>query len=149
MDNKGFAKILIIIIIVLLLLIIIGGAAAVYFIFFRDKEESPIEKRPDPMIVQQLNKNGFRVNVAETDYSVILLASISVGYADKKMGKELASRQVQIEDIVDGVLSSWTMEEFAEDKDRSKLKKELADKINAVLKTGEIQDVYITEFLIQ
>jgi len=150
MDNRGFAKILIIVIIVLVLLIVIGGAAAVYFLFFRSGEESPIEKRPDPMIVHQLRKgSNFRVNVAESNYSVFLLASVSLGYSEKKLGKELVSRQVQIEDIVESVLSSWTLEEFAEDAERSNLKKEIVEKVNVVLKKGEIEDVYITEFIIQ
>lgn len=148
MNQKGISKLVIIIIAALLLIILVGGGAAAYLIMFRPPV-SPEDLKPDALVAFPLDQ--FRVNVAGTEYSQFLMTTVVLAYSHeaKDLGAELEERKPQIHDIVDGILSSWTLEEFSADTDRKKLKKEMLKEINEILKEGEIEDVYITELIIQ
>lgn len=147
MDNRGISKLLIIIIALVLLLAIAGGAVVYLLLFKHTAPPTPQELRPEARKTLVLDQ--FRVNLAGSDYSQFLMATIYLGYEDEKMATELEERKPQIHDIVNNILSSWTAEEFSNDTNRKKLKGEIKHQVNAVLKTGEIKDVYITELIIQ
>ena len=147
MDSRGISKLLIVIVALVLLLVVAGGAVTYLLLFRHTAPPTPQQLRPDARKTYVLDQ--FRVNVAGSDYSQFLMATMYIGYSDEKLATELDERKPQIHDIVNNILSSWTLDEFTNDNDRKKLKTEIKRQINAVLKTGTIDDVYITELIIQ
>lgn len=147
MDSRGISKLLIVIIALVLLLVIAGGAVAYLLVFRHTAPPTAQELRPEARKTMVLDQ--FRVNVAGSDYSQFLMATVQLGYSDDKLATELAARKPQIQDIANNILSSWTAQDFANDTNRKKLKGEMIHQVNAVLKTGVIEDIYITEMIIQ
>lgn len=62
---------------------------------------------------------------------------------------EFANRTFELRDAILTTLSGKEVEDIARPEDKTTLKQELITQLNRILKQGQVQDVYFTEFLIQ
>jgi len=155
----GSNKILLIVIIVLLLLLLIIGGLVAYFLLSSPEEEMPqteqqkIEKKQK---VTQMSEIGpiypldkFVVNLVSTNANRYLKCKIDLELDSQELQQEIDKKLPAIRDLIIRILSSKTVEEIQTSKGKEKLKEEIKRKINQYLTTGEVRNVYFTEFVIQ
>jgi len=158
-SKNGSSKLLLIVIIVLLLILLIIGGLVAYFLLSGDDEQAPAQE------TQKMEKKHKVSNLAEIGpiypldpFVVNLVSGNANRYLKCKIDLELDSQELQqeidkklpaIRDLIIRILSSKTVEEIQTSKGKEKLKEEIKRKINEILTTGEVRNVYFTEFVIQ
>lgn len=95
--------------------------------------------RIDPLIVNPADSNGERY----------LKATISLEAYDPELLKEIEKRLPQIKNQINNVLSSKTIEQIQTSEAREKLRREIQNRVNGLLLTGRISNVYFEEFVYQ
>jgi len=158
--SGGSNKLLLIVIIVLLLVLLIVGGLVAYFLL--SGNDNPDELKADQQKVEKKKKVSQMTEMGPIypldKFIVNLLSNNSARYLKCKMDLELDSPELQqevdkklpaIRDLIIRILSSKTVEEIQTAKGKEKLKEEIKRKINAMLTTGEIKNVYFTDFVIQ
>jgi len=157
--GSGGSKLLLMVVVILLLALLIIGGLVAYFLLSGGNEEKQVE----PQKVEQKKKVSSSIAEIGAIYPldifiVNLLSSSSNRYLKCKIDLELTSPDLQAEinkklpvvrDLTIGILSSKTIEEIQTLKGKEKLKREIRKKINEILTTGEIKNVYFTKFVIQ
>ena len=154
----GGNKLLLIVIIVLLLVLLIVGGLVAYFLLSGGGEEEQVE----PQKVEKKKKvssmteigpiyplDGFVVNLLSNSSSRYLKCKIDLELDAPELQEEVDKKLPAIRDLIIRILSSKTVEEIQTSKGKGKLKEEIKRKINEFLATGEIRNVYFTEFVIQ
>jgi len=156
---KGKSKMLIIIIAVVALLVLAGGGGAAYFLLMKkgadhaaeggeegaggehggggDKKSGESAELP-PFIVN-LGGDGGRY------LKVVMVLQIS----SKTAKEELDNRMPQVKDSVITVLSSKTPEEILSVDGKYELKMELTKRINSLITTGVVQEIFFVDFVVQ
>jgi len=89
------------------------------------------------------------VNIANTGGTRYLRAGISFEVVDTNVINELTQRIPQIKDLIIMILSVKELEDLIDFSGKNQIRKEIFEKINAVLMNGKIKNVYFTEFVIQ
>lgn len=90
----------------------------------------------------------FLVNLNDEGGKKYLKAKIVVGYDNKKMPKELDEKKIIMRDAVISVLRTKKAADFTA-KGVEDLKTEILKKINPLLTTGQCNNVYFPEILVQ
>jgi flagellar FliL protein len=91
----------------------------------------------------------FIVNLVSNNADRYLKCKISLELDSPDLQKEIDKKLPAIRDAIIQILSSKTVEEIQTAKGKEKLKEEIKRKLNEMLTTGEIRNVYFTEFVIQ
>jgi flagellar FliL protein len=156
-SGGGSKLLLIVIIVLLLLLLIIGGLVAYFLLAGNSKEPQPqpqqqVEKKVPASLVKMgpiypLDK--FIVNLVSANADRYLKCKIDLELSNAKVQKEIDKKLPAIRDMIIQILSSKTVEEIQTARGKEKLKEEIKRKINSILTTGEVTNVYFTEFVIQ
>jgi len=154
----GSNKLLLIVIIVLLLVLLIVGGLVAYFLLSGGDEE----KQAEPQKVEKKKKvsnmteigpiyplDRFIVNLLSNNSNRYLKCKIDLELDAPELQKEIDKKLPAIRDLIIRILSSKTVEEIQTSQGKEKLKEEIKRKINEILTTGEIRNVYFTEFVIQ
>lgn len=146
-----------IIIIALLVLIIAGGAAAYFLLLKGDGTEGA--KPADEVAVEDTAQNDSSLGVThELDPFIVNLAGDANRYlkvvvvlqlSTEGVAEEIKNRGPQIKDSVITVLSSKTPEEILTVQGKYDLKMELIKRVNAIVSTGVVRDLFFTEFVVQ
>jgi flagellar FliL protein len=68
---------------------------------------------------------------------------------DEKTLDEIKKREPQIKDAIIEIFSSKQAEQFLEIKSRNEIKQEILNKINLILKSGKVKNVYFTNIVVQ
>jgi len=157
----GSSKLLLIVIIVLLLILLIVGGLVAYFLLSGGDEEQPAQQQEPQKIekkkkVENMTEIGpiypldqFIVNLVSNNSSRYLKCKIDLELDAPELQQEVDKKLPAIRDLIIRILSSKTVEEIQTAKGKEKLKEEIKRKINEILTTGEIRNVYFTEFVIQ
>lgn len=95
--------------------------------------------RLDPLIVNPAGSNGERY----------LKATIAIEMYDSEVRQELEKRLPQIKNQINNVLSSKSIDEVQTNEDKEKLRREIQNRVNGMLVTGRISNVYFEEFVYQ
>ena len=159
-SEKGGSKILLIVIVILLLLLlIIGGAVAYFLLSNNDSQDNPdqakqekVEKKKTSDLTQMgpiYPLDQFIVNLLSNNSERYLKCKISLELDAPDLQQELDKKLPAVRDMIIQILSSKTVEEIQTARGKEKLKEEIKRKLNAMLTTGEIKNVYFTEFVIQ
>jgi len=137
-----------------LILIIVSGTIA-YVVAKRvgrapATEKTSEEYREKAKPLAYFAMESFSINTSDTDEPHFVKLTISLGY---EMGKtdlqtELNLRRPQLRDIVISIVGAKRYSDLNTQDKREQLKEEIKNKINNVLKNGEIRDVAITEFVL-
>ena len=148
-----------IIILVLVLAVLGGGGFFAYKKFLAPKPKSAKQEIADqeetpppgklPKFGQIFDLDPFIVNLADQKEVHYLKAKISLELKGKKITDEMNKRLPQIRDIIIELLSSKTYEELATLHGKEHLKNEIMIRLNSILKTGSVEHVYFTEFVMQ
>jgi flagellar FliL protein len=156
--GKKKSKLKLIIIILILLLILGGGGAAGYFFFIKGSDDAVAEggKADKTKKVAKTSEIGplysfdaFIVNLADPGGNRYLKVSMQVELSDEKLAEELEKRKPQVRDIILTVLSSKTYAEISTAQGKLALKQEIIRRVNLILTTGNIVNLYFMEFVAQ
>jgi len=93
----------------------------------------------DPLIVNPAGSDGERY----------LKAAVTFEMYDAEIQQELDKRLPQIKNQVNNVLSSKTVAQLQTIEDREKLRREILKRVNGMLVSGRISNVYFEEYVIQ
>ncbi len=147
-----------IIIILLLVLVIAGGGAAYFFLLKGGGTEAskPVDQVAEEEAAAQ---NDFSLGVThELDPFIVNLAGdmnrylkvvVVLQLSTEGVAEEIKNRGPQIKDSVITVLSSKTPEEILTVQGKYDLKMELIKRVNAIVSTGVVRDLFFTEFVVQ
>ena len=91
---------------------------------------------------------GFTVNFTDQQNYNFLKASITFEVSHDKLNEELNKREPQIRDLVISILRSQTPEDIKAPSTQS-IKDEIRTKVNDNLNTGEVENVWFTQLVIQ
>jgi flagellar basal body-associated protein FliL len=101
--------------------------------------ESLLFYKIDPIIVNPAQSNGERY----------LKATVSLEAYDPAIIAEVEKRLPQIKNQINIILSSKTIEQVQTNEDKERLRREIQSRINGLLTTGNISNVYFEEFVYQ
>ena len=158
-EGGGSNKLLLIVIIVLLLLLLIIGGLVAYFLLSGNnnqqnpQEQQKVEKKHKVSSMAEVGPiyplDPFIVNLVSPNADRYLKCKIDLELSNQEVQKEIDKKLPAIRDLIIQILSSKTVEEIQTAKGKEKLKEEIKRKINQLLTTGEVKNVYFTEFVIQ
>ena len=162
-EKKGGGKSKLIIIIAAVVLLGVGGGAAYYFLVFKPhqlelqkkkEEESkaaslikpiPEEAKIGPMV----EIKEFVVNIIGEEATHYVKASLTLELDKEAAVQEVGKRMPQIRDAILLLISNKTFTELQDTQGKNQVKAELKTKINSFLKTGSVNNIYLTDFVVQ
>lgn len=127
----------------------------------RDKAADKVEKEaPRPKekgkkkekggeIGPVFNLNPIIVNVAGSDARRYLKAQIVFELSKEKLAEEIEKRSPQIYNVLIDILSSYRVEDITENNGKERIRSEVMNRINLILTSGTIVNVYLSELVIQ
>lgn len=155
-EKKGSA--LKFIIIGVAVLVLAGGGFVAWQLFFAEKpedasteaisSEDSIAKLEDAMS-ETFAMKTFVVNLNDPGGKRYLKTNIELEYITEEMGEEMEHRLPQLRDLILLLLSSKSLDDVQTVDGKIALRRELIQRINQVLTTGKIRNLYFTEFVIQ
>jgi flagellar FliL protein len=171
--DKKSSNMLMIIIIVVLILIIIGGAVAALLLMGGDEESTQVQQQTSAPQAQErgdsrqqrapvlphsrpLSEIGilypldtFTVNLKSDQGRRYLKATMSLELNGDELSLELDAKAPVLRDRIIRILTSKTLEEISSKKGKQKVSEQIMDTLNSMIKDGNIQGIYFTEFVIQ
>lgn len=160
--SKGLNTTMVLIIVgVVALLLAVGGALVMISMLAKpqggtessEQSESP-QKKKDQEVKKPLGElfsfeRAIIVNLAETNAERYLKVDLVLELDSPKLLKEIESRLPQIQDLLISITSTKTLDDVSTTSGRNMLRQEMVDKINSLLATGQVSNVYFTEFVVQ
>jgi flagellar FliL protein len=161
--KKGGKKKLIIIIVAALVVLLGAGGGGYYFLVHKPKQEEMKRKQEEESKAAALIKpvpeeanigpmveiKEFVVNIIGEDTPHYVKASLSLELDKEATLEEVNKRMPQIRDAILLLIGNKTFEELQDIQGKNQVKAELKSKINAFLKTGKINNIYLTDFVVQ
>ncbi len=129
----------------LVVFIVLGGCYYTwqFFLSYKDGQETRavqiIASRP----------LDFTVNLADTEQRRYLKATVQLGYGDKNLTREIEKKVAEIRDLIIELFRSRTVTQINTLEGTDLLRAEMKAALNKRLHSGEILEVYFTEFIIQ
>lgn len=147
--KSGGKKKLIFILIPVILLLIGGGAGAYFFLTHKKKESTKQMVVAPKKLGVMYDLGSFLVNLADKNANTYAKVSITLELSNEKVKQEVVKRLPIIKDAVINLLSSKTYNEIRTPEGKEELRLELIKRINAILITGGVQNIYFTQFIVQ
>ncbi|MCL2457636.1 MAG: flagellar basal body-associated FliL family protein [Desulfobulbus sp.] len=158
--NGGKKKLIIMVAAVLVCLLAGGGY---YFLMFKPNQAELLHKQQEeskaaalvkpapeePKIGPMVEIKEFIVNIIGTDAPHYVKASLSLELDRDGAVDEVNRRMPQIRDTILLIIGNKTFEELQDIQGKNQVKAELKSKINSFLKTGKINNIYLTDFVVQ
>jgi flagellar FliL protein len=114
------------------------------------KKAPEIEKKPEKEPQKFIYKmDPFIVNLSDSERMRYLKLKVEVESEEVKSNEEYEKRLPQLRDTVLAVLTSKTAKEIMDSEGKTKLRNEIAARLNQLLSTFQIKTVYFAEFVIQ
>jgi len=107
------------------------------------------EEEPSVKFGKMHDLPALIVNLAESRGTRYLKVKISLEMSKPSLEEELNERSPQISDLLIDVLSTKTITDVSNREGRIRLKREALEKINDLLVTGKVVNVYFVDFVIQ
>ncbi len=131
--------------IIMLVAITLVGAVAV--IVVKELNSSGTQEPTiDEVLESSVDIPQITTNLASNDFVRI---SFKIQTDSKNAKKELEKRDFQVKDIIIQELSEMKAEDIQGKEGQNKLKEELKEELNEIMQEGKIEQVYITENLLQ
>lgn len=149
-----------IIIIAATLIVLVGGGAAAYFLFLKapppedePKNEQAAMLNPadiDPSVIgPMLGIDEFIVNIISEDGTHFIKAALTLELTNETVFAEANQRMPQIRDAIILLLGNKTFEELRDLHGKKQVKAEIESRINSFLTTGQVKNVFLTDFVVQ
>ncbi len=157
-EKKGSNMMLIIIIIIMGVVIGIGGALA--FIMLKSKGDAPAQQ-PAAGVERKEEKKTDTHQIGPImmlDPFIVNLSGSGLNYLKLQMGlelnnpeveKEITTKKPQIQDTIILLLSTKSFDDISTGQGKLVLKDELITRLNNILRTGSIRNIYFTSFIVQ
>lgn len=135
----------------LMVLLIIPVMAYVAYVVMsaQAKAENPAGEAQPVKFGKMYNLSPIIVNLAESRGTRYLKAQIGLEMSDPVVEEELKERTPQIADLLIDLLSGKSIADLSDRQGKIKLKQEIFERINDLLVTGKILNVYFLDFVIQ
>ena len=91
----------------------------------------------------------FIVNLIDDDGKRYLKVTMQLELDSEKLNEEVTNKMPQIKDTIITVLSSRSTDDLLTVEGKFKLKEQILTRVNVLLKTGVVKNVYFVEFVIQ
>lgn len=145
---------LLFIIIGVAVLLLGGGGFVAYTMFFKSPAPAPDAAAPEAAkpaasFGKVYKLDTFVVNLSDPGGKRYLKTRIELEFINPEVEEELNGRLPQIRDVVLLLLSSKTLEDVQGVEGKIALRNELLMRINQILKTGKLKNLYFTEFIVQ
>lgn len=98
---------------------------------------------------QFLQIDGLIVNPAGTDGSRYLMVTVGLESSSGRVIRELGEKEVVVRDAILTVLGHKTVAELASIGQRDALREELRQAVNAILRHGQVDRLYFTQYVLQ
>ena len=161
--QKGGDKKMLIMIIAAVVLLLAAGGSAYYFLVVKPHNEQEQKKKAEESKAAALIKpvpeetkigpmveiKEFVVNIIGEDATHYVKASLSLELDKDATIDEVGKRMPQIRDAVLLLISNKTFAELQDIQGKNQVKAELRSKINSFLKTGSVNNIYLTDFVVQ
>lgn len=135
------------IILVVLVLVLGAGGTVGYMMFFaKHAEEDTHAAVPQP-VMQDFET--FLVNLSDPGGKRYLKVTMKAKLSNPQAATEVTARTSELRDMILTILSSKEFADIAGPEDKALLKQELLSQLNRALKSGQVQDIYFTDFLVQ
>ncbi|HDQ41450.1 MAG TPA: flagellar basal body-associated FliL family protein [Desulfonatronum sp.] len=159
-EKKSGGKLKWILVAVLLVLLGGGGFAAYWFLMGPGasspeqtaQEQEQREPGADPqqkMTPEIITLPAFIVNLADPLGRRFLRLTLDVEVVSKEAAGELNRLDSRVRDAIILLLSSKTYTDLASMESKITLKNEIVDRLNQIVGTARVSNVYFTEFVIQ
>ncbi|MBS4032709.1 MAG: flagellar basal body-associated FliL family protein [Clostridiales bacterium] len=157
-EKKGGMKKLLIVFVVIIAVValVIAISTVVSALYLRDaggRQQEQEQQVSTPKDANPLYKmygpQDFTVNLLDTDTRRYLKVTLTLGYEERALTKELEQRKAQVRDVIINVLRNQTVEDILDAEGTNKLRRVMITELNTILSRGEIKDIYFTDFLIQ
>lgn len=140
-------KLLLITLIILVTITLVG---AVLFVVFTqsNKNNQPEADAPtiDEILVASVDIPEITTNLADKRFVKIQL---KIETSSEESGAELAKRDFQVKNLIIQELSEMTQEDLSGKEGKLAFQSTLKAQINELMDKGEVQQVYITSYIIQ
>jgi len=161
--EKGGGKSKLIIIIAAVVLLLGAGGGGYYFLVVKPHKEQEQQKKIEESKAAALIKpipeeakigpmveiKEFVVNIIGEDATHYVKASLSLEMDKDSALEEVSKRMPQIRDAILLLISNKTFAELQDIQGKNQVKAELKSKINSFLKTGSVNNIYLTDFVVQ
>ncbi len=157
------------IIIALVVVLVLGGAAAGYFLFISPKmkasgKEGSEGETKKEQVQEKGSKEGkegegasgnlklldpFIVNLADAEGQRYLKAVIQLEMDHPETSGEIQEKLPQIRDEILMILSNKTFDDVSTTAGKKMVKREITSAVNKYVTTGQVTQVYFTEFVVQ
>jgi len=158
-EKKGGKKIIFLLLIVIILLI--AGGAAGYFFLVKKKKPAPSAGAPPAASVPGTPAAGtaapqyfytldtFIVNLADEGGTRYLKVDMTLALSNKEVEKEIEKKLPLIRDAIITVISNKYYQDIATPAGKLALKREIMARVNMLLTTGKVIDIFFTDFVVQ
>lgn len=138
-------KLLTILLIVLIVITLIGVVAFVLFTQF-NKQAEPTEPTIDEILLASVDVPEITTNLADNKFVRI---SFKIQTSGEEAAAELLKREFQTKNLIIEELSEMTAKNLEGKSGKLMLEKALKTQLNEVMQEGEVEQVYITSYIIQ
>jgi len=114
-----------------------------------DSKQDVSEVKKDEEIKSVFMLDPIIVNIAGTNGTRYLKVTIGLELSDPKVSDEIEKRNPQIVDVLIRVFSSRDIAEVSEPRGRDGIRREIITRLNDLLVSGRLINIYFTEFVIQ
>ncbi|HWI49677.1 MAG TPA: flagellar basal body-associated protein FliL [Rummeliibacillus sp.] len=142
MKNNKLLSIMLIILVSITLI----GVVAVVVITQLNKGTASSVQNIDDIVAESVDMEEITTNIADDNYVKIAL---KIQTSSKDAAAELTKRDFQVKSILIGELSEMSKADLEGKKGKEMLENTLKTKINELMQDGEVQQVYITSYIIQ
>ena len=139
-------KLLLIILIILVTITLVGGVLYVFYSQLNKEGNGNSEPTIDEILVASIDVPEITTNLADKRYVKI---QFKIQTNSEDAGEELAKRDFQVKNLIIQELSEMTQEDLKGKQGKLGLQQTLKSQINELMQDGEIQQVYITSYIIQ
>ena len=104
--------------------------------------------------IKQFPLDSTVVNLAGTNAERYLKVTVELGYeyvgpGEDRLGTELTNRRPEIRNQLISILSTKELQDVDSPEGREAIRREILNRVNAMLVSGRVLNVYYTEFVVQ
>jgi flagellar protein FliL len=133
--------------------------AIIYFLMAKfiagpPRAEASAAKAEESQKTESATQNIFLIkdviiNPAGTNGTRFLLTTVGIEVSTPEAQQELEKKEVQVRDMLNSILTSKGLNELVSIEQRELLRVEISKKVGELLKSGKLNNVYFSKFIIQ
>jgi len=134
-----------------LLVLLLGGGFFAYtkMIAKPAGKGAPVPEKPEPIVGKIYSLSPFTVNLADPKGRRYLKLKLQVEVKDDKTLDAVTKADPILRDQVIMLLTSLSFEEVMTPEGKIRIREDLIDRFNRVLKPNKVKNIYFTDFIVQ